>query len=49
MQTQLLDGTWSLSSVDPSAIVNNCSYFSNINRIDIDIATTNKFKRLFKI
>ena len=37
MQTQLLDGTWSLSSVDPSAIVNNCSYFSNINRIDIDI------------
>ena len=37
MQTQLLDGTWSLSSVDPSAIAKNCSYFSNINRLDMNI------------
>ena len=37
MQTQLLDGAWILSAQDPKAIENNCSYFNNINRIDINI------------
>ena len=37
MQTQLLDGSWILSAQNPAAISKNCSYFSNINRIDINI------------